>query len=243
MEQQIWSRQAKTNGTVARQLNNVKTTGLLVETKATIVAARQNGATIECLIEPDRSLPSTKGIWFPLQITAAEFSSQFGSIDSFNSLYEKPDCSFCYRSPNISTGRIYVNGQKTIDLETETKTVSTSLSEVILGFSESSYKNEKVNKAIGSDNTAIKLQDNKIRINTSNGFMEASDKGLSFGGPINFQSLPSENTFGMVLKMQNPFLGMLPSTAVTPVPQYTFKLPIEQIKAATLLLSIAMSFI
>ena len=241
--QQTWSRQTKTNGTMAAQRANTPSTGSVVEVRAKIIAVRQNGTKLECLIEPERDLPSTKGIWFPFHMSGAEFASMFGTIETFANLYEKPNGLFSYRSPSLSTGRVSLRGQETVDLKAESKSVSTSIAEVVLGISDSSYRTERTFKAIGSKNTAIKLNDNKIRLTTDNGFLEASDKGLTLGGSINYQSLPSEGTHGMVLKMQNPFLGMLPSTAVTPIPQYTFKLPIEQIKLTLLLFSVATSFI
>jgi len=63
-------------------------------------------------------------------------------------------------------------------------------------------------------------------------FVHASERngiGISPGksGKVSIQSMPQNVVYGGLLAQQRGLRGMIPSTAATPTPQYTFSPPIE----------------
>jgi len=246
MEQNIWRRQSQTPASKSKQRQNAPTTGLLTLIDCRVVKVAYDKTSIKCQLSPiDSKMSHIENIWFPFEIEQNEFAAAFGDLASFDKLLEKPIVSFAYRSPNITTGKATIKKSESPNLIEKTVTENASLSELILGFSNANENLQKVIKANESPNTAIKLSDNKIKINTNDPktFMEVTDKGLTIGGPVNYQSLPNEHSFGMLLQFQNPLLGIIPSTVVTPIPQYGINMPIEQIKIAMTLFALGLNFI
>lgn len=244
MEQPSWSRTNKTSGAIAKQKSNTPEVGQREEFECKILMVRNQSKKIECLIEPiNRKALSIKNVWFPLMITESDFAKSYGGVEAFNERPDKPVASFSYRSPNYSTGKIYIKTSEEIDLERATKSKNENLGEIILGFSKASESGRIVEKPSPNSNTAIVKENNKIQMNTDKSFMAIAENGISIGGPINFQSLPSDHSYGMMLKMQNPLLGLIPSTAVTPIPLYRLNLPTKAIGEAIALFSVAAKFL
>ena len=243
-EQNVWSRQNKTSGFQAKQRNNIPEINLLTSLECRILEVRNASLKLECRVEIIRKpINVIDNVWFPLQMTDTEFAERYGSVTDFNELHEKPLGSFTFRSPSYSTGKVSFTTTSSSSVANASTTQNESLSEIVLGFSKATGKQKKVKKASKGSNTAFSIEDNKVSINTDKTFVEVSDKGISMGGPTNYQALPSENTYGMLLKMQNPMLGLIPSTLATPIPLYTFKIPTEQIGIAVQLFSVAAQFL
>lgn len=243
-EQNIWSRQNKTSGFQAKQRTNIPELNLLTSLECQILEVRNTSLKLECRVEIIRKpINVIENVWFPLLITDAEFAEQYGTINDFNELDEKPIGSFTFRSPSYSTGKVSFARAQSASVNKMMESQNESLSEIVLGFSKATNKQKRVKKASKHSNTGMVMESNKVSINTDKTFIEVSDKGISMGGPTNYQALPSENTFGMLLKMQNPMLGLLPSTLATPIPLYTFKIPTEQLGIAVQLFSVAAQFL
>lgn len=68
-------------------------------------------------------------------------------------------------------------------------------------------------------------------------------EGTWISGPLSILTMPNEIRIGGFWVMQNPFLGMFPSTMATPIPQFVLSPPISGIANMAEAVSWAMTFL
>lgn len=185
-------------------------------------------------------------LWFPFDIEDTEFYNMFGNIDSAKIIISEQKVRAVLNRKNlpIESGRASLAANLKQIYSKGERNEAYSLSNLMTGISSYNTKRFTVWKPqYSSDkNTGITGSDKRIHIAaTGNRFIELTENGISFSGPINFQMNPSQQRYGGFVSPPDFYRGMIPSTPVTPNPTYLPSLPIETITSLIPMVEIFMS--
>lgn len=188
--------------------------------------------------------------WFILDLTNDQFVSTYGSVTSVQAQIANGiilHVALTYKQPYITKSFAKIISDLNHKYDKDDSFDAYSLGSIINGIGDQPLYIKKVIKPVGISRfkTAIEVSDGGIKLAASGkNFVEINSSGITIGtDSLNFQCLPSSIKFAGIISMQSPFLGLIPSTPVTPIPQYMINLPIETIETLTELATIMGSII
>lgn len=166
--------------------------------------------------------------WFIFDIDHDSFIERFGSLSSAKEYLIGSRACVVYKSTDLSKGKLTLIADLSKIYDSGYQSTSLDIGSLVSGFSEGSTSKFRILKHSynKNSNTGIKLSDKSIEIiGDEKNFINLSEKGISISGNVNFQTNPSNITFGGIFAMPDFIRGMIPSTVTTPNPMYLPTLP------------------
>lgn len=168
--------------------------------------------------------------WYVLDIEHNIFIERYGSLESAKVYLIGSSACLIHKPNAMLSGKIVLVADLSKAYDSGEKSDSFNITSLSAGFSEGSTSKFRVIKYdyTKDSNTGIKLSDKSVElIGDESNFISVNDKGIGISGKVNFQTNPSNVTFGLIFGMPDFIRGSIPSTITTPNPLFLPTIPTD----------------